>query len=443
MSNVIFMRARQLLVALPMCLLLTSVSGATLYTVPGSYDTIQDAVNAANASGDRIEVSSVMSQEVVQVVDKDIEIVAVASPIVVGSFSWTNPSGASVPGGGLVDGFHVTGDVTALNVTTSFVARDLNVEGEIEVNSVIAYGTALLEVTGCRTQHGILLRGSHDKTGGPTEISDCEVYGASAGIVLIGYQPAISNCEVTGSGNIVCDGEDFGSVVGCIVQDGSIEIIAFNFDADAINNVVTGGNIAVTSPQSSAAIGNVVRGGGISGISDDFEARENSCFDGVFGIDGVKGFVDIHDNLVVRCGRGIYGGDRSTIRSNTVVDCANEGIRAWDASDVVEQNIVVGCGTGIRLIDPQGAGCNDVWNNAQNWLGAPDQEGINGNISLDPLFCDPIGKDYSLASASSCLPGNHPDGVDCGTIGAFGEGCAGPVPVVDASWGAVKSLFRK
>jgi hypothetical protein len=41
------------------------------------------------------------------------------------------------------------------------------------------------------------------------------------------------------------------------------------------------------------------------------------------------------------------------------------------------------------------------------------------------------------------LPGNHPDGYDCGLIGALGQGCiCGPSPTVGTTWGAIKSIYR-
>jgi hypothetical protein len=49
--------------------------------------------------------------------------------------------------------------------------------------------------------------------------------------------------------------------------------------------------------------------------------------------------------------------------------------------------------------------------------------GTNGNISEDPLFCDPENGDYTLQSGSPCLPGHHPDGEQCGVIGALAVGC--------------------
>ncbi len=52
---------------------------------------------------------------------------------------------------------------------------------------------------------------------------------------------------------------------------------------------------------------------------------------------------------------------------------------------------------------------------------------LGGNISADPLFCDAANDGYTLDARSPCLPGNHPDGVDCGLIGALGQGCSTPL----------------
>ncbi|MDM7915677.1 MAG: nitrous oxide reductase family maturation protein NosD [Candidatus Eisenbacteria bacterium] len=49
---------------------------------------------------------------------------------------------------------------------------------------------------------------------------------------------------------------------------------------------------------------------------------------------------------------------------------------------------------------------------------------LGGNFWEDPLFCDAEGGDYRLDALSPCLPGNHPDGDDCGLIGAYGMGCS-------------------
>ena len=119
----------------------------------------------------------------------------------------------------------------------------------------------------------------------------------------------------------------------------------------------------------------------------------------------------VHDNMLLRCGAGI------------TTSGANQ--------NQVEHNRLVGCGAGVRVVTDYTpnliVGCVDVWNNdAGDWIGTPDPSGSSGNFSADPLFCDP-DQDLTLAAASPCLPGQHPYGWDCGTIGAFGQGCLVPV----------------
>jgi len=70
------------------------------------------------------------------------------------------------------------------------------------------------------------------------------------------------------------------------------------------------------------------------------------------------------------------------------------------------------------------------------------QIGSNGNFSEDPLFCDGC---YYLQACSPCAPGNHPDDVNCGLIGAYGVGCpcgGGPTAVDRTSWSSLKALYR-
>ncbi len=68
--------------------------------------------------------------------------------------------------------------------------------------------------------------------------------------------------------------------------------------------------------------------------------------------------------------------------------------------------------------------CNDVWGNDGGNFSeeADDLSGQPGNFSIDPLYCDPAGGDYSLSFDSACLPAGNSCGV---RVGAFGEGCGG------------------
>ena len=85
-------------------------------------------------------------------------------------------------------------------------------------------------------------------------------------------------------------------------------------------------------------------------------------------------------------------------------------------------------------------GCSNVFGNvAGDWTGCLiGQEGLRGNMSVDPLFCDPGSGDYTLARSSPCLP---PQSGLCGQIGALGEGCLGTA-IESESWARMKARYR-
>ena len=82
--------------------------------------------------------------------------------------------------------------------------------------------------------------------------------------------------------------------------------------------------------------------------------------------------------------------------------------------------------------------CTNIFGNVGgDWVNCiTDQLDINGNISLDPLFCDPDMDDYHLRSDSPCAPDNN----DCGVLmGAWPVGCS--TSTENATWSEVKALF--
>jgi hypothetical protein len=87
--------------------------------------------------------------------------------------------------------------------------------------------------------------------------------------------------------------------------------------------------------------------------------------------------------------------------------------------------------------------CCDIFGNAGgDWMGAiASQYGINGNVSEDPLFCDPENLDFTLHADSPCAPFTPPN-PECDLIGAWPVGC-GSTPVIATTWGRVKSLFGR
>lgn len=108
-------------------------------------------------------------------------------------------------------------------------------------------------------------------------------------------------------------------------------------------------------------------------------------------------------------GSAIYCDEYSSSASaeNTIIAFGIDG----DAVHCVEGSVVA-------------LSCCDVYGNAGgDWVGCiADQEGMSGNISADPLFCDAGSGDFRLSSGSPCLEG------DCGQIGAYGLGCHGGPP---------------
>lgn len=86
--------------------------------------------------------------------------------------------------------------------------------------------------------------------------------------------------------------------------------------------------------------------------------------------------------------------------------------------------------------------CCDVFGNeGGDWVGAiADQYGIKGNISADPLFCDPVNGDLHIDAASPCVPFS-PVNPECDLVGAWPVGCGG-VPVAPSTWGATKAMYR-
>jgi predicted outer membrane repeat protein len=112
------------------------------------------------------------------------------------------------------------------------------------------------------------------------------------------------------------------------------------------------------------------------------------------------------------------------------------------------RRVIIAHSAGGRAVVRVGAGpspiiaCTDIFGNVGgDWKGLGAYEDNYDNFSADPLFCDPGFAAFALSADSPCLPGSHPDGADCGLIGAFGQGC-GPVSIEELSWGRIKGMYR-
>ena len=100
-------------------------------------------------------------------------------------------------------------------------------------------------------------------------------------------------------------------------------------------------------------------------------------------------------------------------------------------------------GEGVHTYEGGGTlRCCDIYGNAGgDWIGSiAGQLGLDGNISEDPLFCDPETLDFTLHPDSPCAPFTPPN-PECDLIGAWPVGCS-PTPMLETTWGAMKALFR-
>ncbi len=187
-------------------------------------------------------------------------------------------------------------------------------------------------------------------------------------------------------------------------------------------------------------VGNGLWGVGIEGATPSDYGRLNLARCRVDsnlagGLQTPSGPHAIQDCLISRNGGdGLHLGaggsfpDELTVDGTSIVDNAGIGLVSdHDSIDLDRTLISSNVGGSVDL--PLGAAitvdCVDIHGNAGgDWIAPIDgRVGQDGNISVDPRFCDPVAGDYTLMDTSPCMPGQHPDGENCGLIGRYGEGC--------------------
>lgn len=424
----------------------TEIQAADLH-VPADYATIQLAVDAAAEFGDRVVVAAGTYPEDVAIVAKDLSIDGVdATSTFVDGVHWSSSSGDSYCGGGL-SGLDV-GTVTADGVLGDVTLTNCRLMGLVDVTTS---DEVHLMVQNC-TFEGGPVELMHD--GGlalaPVEVLDSSVIGTDL-IVVSGIQAVVDRCEVT-NGSIVVTGESV-KVRDNVVTNGRIFVDVNTQGAQVDRNTVTteGTGIEVTfrSDADVRVRDNVVHAGliGIDAYADGFDyaylqLSGNAVFGCETGIAARAASPYVSDNLVARCGTGLayrFWNPGSGFVGNTVADCAGAAIAPIEPFTAeglrIARNNVARNGVGITLPTNDGTEleCNNSWDNAAgNWIGIGDPTGLDGNISVDPEFCVYPVDGYGLRRGSPCTPGNHPDGSDCGLIGARGVSCPVAVSVLDA-----------
>jgi hypothetical protein len=240
-------------------------------------------------------------------------------------------------------------------------------------------------------------------------------YLEGGGMYLVDSSPTLQDCQFNGN-----DASGWGGGIKC--TDGSNpHLVACRF---ADNNAYGGGGFACFYGAAPLLDGCLfVDNTGQSGGGADCWWTSSPTFESCTFI----------GNAVESSGGGLrcFDGANAQIIGCTIYGNSAEygaGLASYNCTPVVASTIIAfNLGSAVYCWGDAGdavLSCCDVFGNSgANWGGCiGGQDGINGNFSVDPLFCAPEAGDLTLDAASPCLaaPG-------CGRVGAHGQGC----PVVN------------
>jgi hypothetical protein len=249
--------------------------------------------------------------------------------------------------------------------------------------------------------------------------------------------------------NAVISRNDLSDCAALIEANDSLPLISQNVmwsDQDIVCDGFTGTNASATLSEnriSGMKGSGIICGGGSPVIKDNLIDNCSTC-----GLQlNATAAAQVRGNLIVLQFTAIQvmGGTNAVIENNTIQQAGAGLVFDQTANPTAARNIVELCNVGINCYFPSNPiiACNDVFNCQDPYAGhCPDKTGIDGNFSQDPEYCGVDGSgNYFLQSDSPCAPGNHPDGHDCGLIGAHEVKC-GEVDAQSKTWGNVKMLYK-
>jgi hypothetical protein len=364
----------------------------TYTRVPADYPTIQEAIDSAS-DFDTIVVSDGRYYERISFLGKSIT---------------------------LASRFLLNGD--ASHITNTIIDGDTAILGVSDTGSVVDLsGVDTASVLCGITITGGIGNGDDENRegggifcfGGSPTVLNCNIANNSAtfggGISLVGNVISISNC--TFRNNTAVWGGAIGSYNSIVEYQGCL------FDENTVTE--SGGAVwAAFSPCSFAecyftsntshftAAGLYLLGSECS--VTDCLFRHNTASNeapAIYAYDvdplRVHGSTITHNRISSGTGQAVWSDIKAEVE-RTIIS-KNENCSAIGVGDVI-----VSC-------------CNIFGNSEGDWTdNIVDQLGVDGNISLDPMFCDTSASDFRISEDSPCAPSNN----DCGVrIGALDVGC--------------------
>ena len=472
---------RKLVIVL-VVLLLPCISSAAVLHVPADYPSIELAVVAAHP-GDEVLVAPGTYGKVALGSAKDgVKIHSESGPavtIIDGNYTGTVVRMDSVGSGTELIGFTVThgGHIPVVSPELGggirLTAASPKIDGNIVMNCSSDQGAIyILKGAPTITNNTIEQNTSQDRGGGiylESSSSDVENNLLQGNISRL-YGGAVYSVNQTGgsfqNNHLVSNSAQNGA--GLYLQGGTVPISGNVFQSNTAT--FTGGGLYMDSHNASAVennqfLGNSGGGGGIylrlstptirGNLVQDNDAPHGTG--GGIYVDALSSAL-LDNNLVLRNHSAAWGGgiaiwqSSATLNHNTIVlnkgDLGGGNVYFRRGASVTLAGNILSHSPNEGLEDDGVDGpnsstlqCNDISNNAGgNYSGLADQTGINGNFSLDPLFCDLTALDVHLSSVSPCASAHSPAG--CGLVGALDVNCDGPVRTQVATWGNIKATYR-
>jgi predicted outer membrane repeat protein len=234
----------------------------------------------------------------------------------------------------------------------------------------------------------------------------------------------------------------WGGGVSCYGGSPAFVRCSFEANSGAGGGVMTGSYAAPTFEECLFVGNHGLMGGGmfVAGVSGTPGPVLSRCTFSGNTVSGDGGAILTYSTVtLIQC--TFYGNTAAVVGGN--IECTMLGARA-----VLQNTIVAFASAGGSVTCSHGGSasltCCDVFGNAggDGYDCVAGQIGLDGNISADPLFCDPQNGDFTLREDSPCAPFTPPN-EECDLIGAWPAGCSPPTPTLPVSWGRIKATYSR